>query len=66
VVIDAVIQPGNDPSPGKMLDIQMLLIGGRERTEEEFRSLLDAAGFDLIRIVPTPSAVSVVEGRKRS
>jgi len=65
LVIDSVIQPDNDPSPGKMLDIQMLLIGGRERTEEEFRSLLDAAGFDLIRIVPTTSAVSVVEGRKR-
>lgn len=65
LVIESVIQPGNDPSPGKMLDIVMLLIGGRERTEAEFRALLTAAGFDLTSIVSTPSPVSVVEGRKR-
>ena len=65
LIIDAVILPGNDPSPGKMLDIQMLLIGGRERTEEEFRALLNAAGFEMIRIVPTASVVSIVESRKR-
>lgn len=65
LVIESVIQPGNDPSPGKMLDIMMLLIGGRERTEVEFRILLDRAGFDITRIVATHSPVAVVEGRKR-
>jgi hypothetical protein len=35
--------------------------GGQERTEEEYRTLLDKAGFLLTRIVPTESAVSVVE-----
>ena len=65
LVIESVIQPGNDPQPGKMLDIMMLLIGGRERTEAEFRTLLDAAGFDVTRIVSTHSPVSVVEGRRR-
>lgn len=65
LVIESVIQPGNDPSPGKMIDIVMLLIGGRERTEAEFRALMDAAGFDVTRIVATSSPVSVLEGRKR-
>jgi len=65
LVIESVIQPGNDPQPGKMLDIVMLRIGGKERTEAEFRTLLDAAGFDMTRIVATSSPVSVVEGRKR-
>ena len=65
LVIESVIQPGNDPQPGKMLDIVMLLIGGKERTEAEFRTLLDAAGFEMTRIVGTASPVSVVEGRKR-
>src|SRR5439155_11548900 len=53
LVIDAVIAPGNEPSMGKMLDIEMLLIGGRERTEAEFRKLFETAGFELTRIVPT-------------
>jgi hypothetical protein len=64
LVIDAVIPPGNEPAVGKLLDIQMLLIGGRERTEAEFRALFAAAGFEVTRIVPTASPVSVVEGRK--
>src|SRR5262245_9479936 len=46
LIIDAVILPGNDTSPGKMLDIQVLLMGGRERTEEEFHILLNAGGFE--------------------
>jgi hypothetical protein len=64
LVIDAVIMPGNEPSTGKLLDIEMLLIGGRERTEAEFRKLFADAGFELTRIVGTPSPVSVVEGRR--
>ena len=65
LVIEAVIAPGPEPSLGKMLDLQMMLIGGKERSGEEFQSLFQAAGFELTRIVPTPSPVSVVEGRKR-
>lgn len=36
-----------------LMDLLMLVIGGRERTEAEFRSLLAAAGFALTRIIPT-------------
>jgi len=64
LVIDSVILPGNEPSIGKILDIEMLLIGGRERTETDFRRLFAEAGFELTRIVATPSPVSVVEGRR--
>ncbi|MGZ8423146.1 MAG: hypothetical protein ACXWV7_09440 [Nitrospira sp.] len=41
----------------------MMLVGpGRqERTEPEYRTLLGKAGFRLTRLVPTESAVSVVE-----
>jgi SAM-dependent methyltransferase len=65
LIIESIIRPGNDPSPGKILDLVMLLIGGRERMEAEFLALLDHAGFDLTRIVATSSPVSVVEARKR-
>jgi SAM-dependent methyltransferase len=45
-------------------DVNMLVnTGGRQRSEAEFRSLYDAAGFKLTRIVPTPAPVSVIEGQ---
>src|SRR5262249_27307697 len=37
--------------------------GGRQRSEEEFRTLYAGAGFHLTRIVPTLARVGVVEGR---
>jgi len=48
-----------------LLDLEMLVNtpGGRERTEAEFRAILTAAGFPAIRILPTTTATSIVEGR---
>jgi hypothetical protein len=62
LVIDNVIQPGNEFAPGKFLDLQMLIFpGGRERTEKEFRELFAAAGWRLNRIIPLPVPESIVE-----
>jgi hypothetical protein len=45
-----------------MLDMIMLaLTGGQERTEAQYAELLGRAGFDLTRVIPTRSAVSVIE-----
>lgn len=64
LVVENVIPPGNEPSFGKLLDLTMLVIpGGEERTEEEYRRLYGAAGFHLTRIVPTKAEVRVIEGR---
>ncbi len=47
-------------------DVNMLVnTGGRQRSEAEFHSLYEAAGFTLTRIVPTPARVSVIEGLRR-
>jgi hypothetical protein len=63
LVVDHVIQPGNDFSPGKFLDLQMLIFpGGCERTEKQFRDLFEAAGWRLTRVIPTAAAESIVEG----
>jgi hypothetical protein len=35
------------------MDLLMLVIGGRERTEADLRSLVAAAGFSLTRIIQT-------------
>jgi hypothetical protein len=62
LIIEMVIPPGNDPHPGKILDIMMLVgPGGQERTEEEYRTLLGKAALRLNRVVPTASAASIVE-----
>jgi len=66
LLVESVIPPGNDPFMGKFLDLTMMLIpGGKERTEDEYRELYDTAGYDLVRIVPTRTDVSVVEGVRR-
>jgi hypothetical protein len=63
LVADSVIQPGNEFSIGKIMDIQMMLFpGGRERTEEQFRELLAASGWRLNRIISTAASESIVEG----
>lgn len=63
LVVDCVIQPGNDFSPSKFLDLQMLIFpSGCERTEKQFRDLFAAAGWKLSRIIRTVATESVVEG----
>ena len=62
LLVEMVIPPGDSPFFGKLLDLNMLVVlGGRERTEAEYRDLLSAGGFRLTRIVPTPALASVVE-----
>jgi hypothetical protein len=62
LLLEMVIPAGNTPAYGKLLDLLMLVYaGGRERTELEYRNLLTSAGFSTTRIVPTASAVSIIE-----
>ncbi len=63
LLVERVISPGNEPSFGKLLDLQMLVVtGGRERTEAEYRTLLVSAGFRLASVIATESGESVIEG----
>jgi O-methyltransferase domain/Dimerisation domain len=62
LIVEMVLPTGDAPDPGKILDINMLTItGGLERTEPEYQALLEKAGFRITRVVPTQSAVSVIE-----
>jgi hypothetical protein len=62
LLVERVIPPGNEPSEGKFGDIMMMvLVDGVDRTESEFRTLFDADGFNLTRIVPTQSPMSIIE-----
>jgi hypothetical protein len=63
LIMEQVIPAGNNPHPGKWADLTMLVrLGGRERTEAEFRRLLGQAGLAFSRVIPTKSAVYVIEG----
>jgi hypothetical protein len=58
----AVVPPGNTPAYAKLLDLLMLVYaGGRERTAAEYRDLLASAGLSMKRILPTGSALSIIE-----
>jgi len=45
-----------------LVDLMMMVIGGQERTEAEYRDLYAQAGFALTRLIPTQSPFSVIEG----
>ena len=64
LLFEIVMPPGNEPSPGKLMDLLMLVGSyGRERTEEEFRSLFTVAGFRMANIMTTKYGYSLIEGR---
>ncbi len=62
LIVEMVVPAGNEPSPSKFMDLNMMVMtGGRERTTAEFSALLAAAGFQLARVIPTQSLFSVIE-----
>jgi hypothetical protein len=62
LLVEAVIQPGTAASFSKCMDLNMLVMtGGRERTEAEYRALLESAGLRLTRTIPTHTEMSVIE-----
>ncbi|HKY30301.1 MAG TPA: methyltransferase [Pyrinomonadaceae bacterium] len=62
LLMEMVIPEGNEPHFGKFVDLNMMVItGGRERSEEEFRQLLEQSGLRLVRIIPTDCPISIVE-----
>jgi hypothetical protein len=61
ILLEGVVPPGNDPHPSKFMDIEMMMLpGGKERTEAEYRNLFKRAGFELSQIIPTKSPLSVI------
>jgi len=65
LLVEMVIPPDNSLSPAQAMDLNMLvMLGGRERAAEEFRRLLDEAGFRLLRVIPMHSPFSVIEATR--
>lgn len=67
IIVDSVVPQDSSPHPSKWLDLEMLLMpGGRERTEPEWRALFAKAGFEITKILPMKAAESVIEARVRN
>jgi hypothetical protein len=67
LVVEMIIQQGNEPSIAKLLDMEMMVLSnGRERTREEFKYLFESAGFELSRVIPTKESIYIIEGKKKS
>jgi hypothetical protein len=64
LVLESLVPPPNEPGIAPFLDLNMMvMVGGRERTLDEYARLLDASGFTFIGGTPTPSPAAVVEAR---
>lgn len=63
LLIEPVVPSGNTASFNKLVDLMMLVwtSGGKERTENEHRKLLAAAGFTKAQFVPTDCPLSIIE-----
>jgi hypothetical protein len=60
--IEALVSPENEPHPGKISDLVMMVQGeGRERTEPEYRDLYRAAGLEIRRVIPTGTSLFILE-----
>ena len=63
LIVEMIVPPGNQPSIAKLLDLEMLVTtGGCERTEKEFKILLETSGFKLSRTIATNESICVIEG----
>jgi hypothetical protein len=57
-----VLTPSSDPRVALMDMLMMVLTSGRERTDAEFRSLLEEAGFSTVQVIRAAS-VSIIASR---
>lgn len=65
VLVELVIPDHDRDFVGKWADLEMLLglDGSRERTEEEYGTLLAQSGFTMTRVIPTASPFSLIEAK---
>jgi hypothetical protein len=65
ILLETLLRPDTGSRYPVLSDLNMLIrTGGRERTEEEYRTLYRAAGFELTRTVTTqsPFGTALIEG----
>ena len=62
LLLEMVVPSADHSDFSQLLDLNMLVMnGGRERTSAEFSALLEAAGYAMVRIIPTFAPQSLIE-----
>ena len=62
LLLETIVPPDPGPAWAKMLDIHMLaLLGGKQRTRQEYEALLTKAGFSFAREIDTDAGISIIE-----
>jgi hypothetical protein len=62
VLAETIVTDGPESMFPKFMDLNMMvMVGGKERTVEEFRALLAQAGLELTQVVQTGTMMSVIE-----
>ena len=59
-LLEKVIAPGNEPGFEKLLDLNMMVIGGKERTASEYEHLAAAADLKVTAMEILPGPVDVI------
>jgi hypothetical protein len=63
LVVEQVILSDDASLPARLMDLEMMvLLGGKEREEADFRTIFADSGWKLTRIIPTHSAMFIMEG----
>jgi precorrin-6B methylase 2 len=62
LLVECVLPDSSEPVFSKLLDLQMLVVtGGSERTERQFKDLLTAAEFRVTQVIQTTAPECVIE-----
>lgn len=64
LIVEKAIPEGNEPEFAKLLDINMLAIGGKERTLAQYEQLFAKAGLAFYKHYPTPGPTDLIEARR--
>jgi ubiquinone/menaquinone biosynthesis C-methylase UbiE len=66
VLVEMLLPDEPQPSPVTLMDMNMMvMVGGRERTQDEYRALLATCGYELERVIPTTGMFFVLEATRK-
>ncbi|MCP4627772.1 MAG: methyltransferase [bacterium] len=66
LVVEYLIEPGPGFSVAKLLDLEVLVMGGgRERTVDEYKDLLSSVGLAVSRVIPASRGPALLECSKK-
>jgi hypothetical protein len=67
VVIEILLGEMGEPAFGSLMDLNMMvMLTGRERTLDEYRALIEKAGFHFSKVTPIRSPMAVIEATAKA